>query len=68
MEGKLAAARAAIEKMLTLSNPLGLFSECVHIDTAGNSILLGNFPQGFSHLGLVNSVFKLDQARRAKEL
>jgi len=67
-EGKLAAARAAIEKMLTLRNPLGLFSECVHIDNDGNSVLLGNFPQGFSHLGLVNSVFKLDQARRRSEL
>lgn len=68
LEGKLPAARAAIEKMLSLRNPLGLYSECIHVDEAGNCILLGNFPQGFSHLGLVNSVFKLHQARKLSEV
>jgi GH15 family glucan-1,4-alpha-glucosidase len=68
LEGKLSAARAAIEKMLALRNPLGLYSECVHIDETGNSVLLGNFPQGFSHLGLVNSLFKLHQARKLSEV
>lgn len=68
MQGNLPEARAAIEKLLTMRNPLGLFSECVHIDEAGNPVLLGNFPQGFSHLGLVNSIFKLDEARRLSEI
>jgi len=68
LQEKLPDARAAIEKMLSLRNPLGLFSECVHIDDAGNSSLLGNFPQGFSHLGLVNSIFKLHHSRRLSEI
>lgn len=63
----LPAARAAIEQLIGMATPLGLYSECIDTENTKGHRFLGNFPQGFSHLGLVNSVFKLDQMRRATE-
>ncbi len=62
--GRLKEARAALEALLQVASPLRLFSEEVHPE---GFELLGNFPQGFSHLGLLNAVFRLDAARRARE-
>jgi len=64
LAGELKRARAALEALLERANPLGLFAEEVHPETGE---LLGNFPQGFSHLGLLNAVFRLDAARRRRE-
>ncbi len=50
-------ARAAFESLLRHSSPLGLFSEELH---PKNGSLLGNFPQGFSHLGLINAALKIE--------
>jgi len=50
-------AKTLFEKMLKLSNHLGLFSE--HIDVKTHQ-LLGNFPQGYSHLGLIQSALILN--------
>ena len=54
--GRLAEARLAFEKMLTYANHLGLYSE--QIGTSGE--LLGNFPQAFTHLALINAAITLD--------
>ena len=62
--GRLKEARAALEAVLEVAGPLGLFSEEVHPETHE---LLGNYPQGFSHLGLLNAVFRLDALRRKRE-
>jgi GH15 family glucan-1,4-alpha-glucosidase len=67
LQKKLPEARAALEQMIALATPLGLYSECLDTDASAAFRFLGNFPQGFSHLGLVNSIFKLDQMRRALE-
>ena len=60
--GRLDDARLAFEKMLTYANHLGLFSE--EIGTTGEQ--LGNFPQAFTHLALIDSALtlnaKLDKA------
>ena len=49
--GRLREARIVFEKMLTYGNHLGLFSE--EIGPTGEQ--LGNFPQAFSHLALINA-------------
>lgn len=54
--GFLDQARMVFEKMLTYGNHLGLCSEEVGI--TGEQ--LGNFPQAFSHLALINAAINLD--------
>jgi GH15 family glucan-1,4-alpha-glucosidase len=49
-------ARALFEKLIGISNDLGLLSE--EYDP-GEQRLLGNFPQAFTHVGLVNSAYNL---------
>jgi len=49
-------ARALFERLLGVSNDLGLLSE--EYDPAERR-LLGNFPQAFTHVGLVNSAYNL---------
>ena len=54
--GYLEQARMLFDKMLTYGNHLGLFSE--EIGVTGEQ--LGNFPQAFSHLALINAAMNLD--------
>ena len=49
--GRMREARIVFEKMHTYANHLGLFSE--EIGPTGEQ--LGNFPQAFSHLALINT-------------
>jgi GH15 family glucan-1,4-alpha-glucosidase len=58
--GRLDQARHTFEKMLTYANHLGLYSE--EIGASGEA--LGNFPQAFTHLGLIRAAVKLDRALR----
>jgi GH15 family glucan-1,4-alpha-glucosidase len=54
--GRIDDARLTLEKMFTYTNHLGLYSE--EIDATGEQI--GNFPQAFSHLALINAAINLD--------
>jgi GH15 family glucan-1,4-alpha-glucosidase len=54
--GRHDEAHALFERLLGVANDLGLFSE--EYDPAEQR-LLGNFPQAFTHLALVNSAFNL---------
>jgi GH15 family glucan-1,4-alpha-glucosidase len=56
--GRLAQARQAFEKMFTYANHLGLYSE--EIALTGEQI--GNFPQAFTHLSLIDAAVTLDAA------
>ena len=56
--GRLQEARLIFEKMHSYANHLGLYSE--QIGPAGEA--LGNFPQAFTHLGLISAAFNLDRA------
>lgn len=56
--GRLSEARIIFEKMLGYGNHLGLFSE----ETGRSGEALGNFPQAFTHLGLISAAFNLDRA------
>jgi pentatricopeptide repeat protein len=59
--GRLEDARLAFEKMLTYANHVGLFSE--EIALTGEQI--GNFPQAFTHLALIDAAIRLDEALNA---
>jgi GH15 family glucan-1,4-alpha-glucosidase len=54
--GRLEQARLTFEKMFTYSNHLGLYAE--EIGLTGEQ--LGNFPQAFTHLSLINAAINLD--------
>jgi GH15 family glucan-1,4-alpha-glucosidase len=55
--GQLDKARVTFEKMLTYANHLGLYSE--EIALTGEQI--GNFPQAFTHLAMVDAAITLDR-------
>jgi GH15 family glucan-1,4-alpha-glucosidase len=55
--GQLDKARFCFEKMLGYANHLGLFSEQLGFE--GEQ--LGNFPQAFTHLGLISAAINLDE-------
>jgi GH15 family glucan-1,4-alpha-glucosidase len=55
--GRIDKARVTFEKMLTYANHLGLYSE--EIGLTGEQI--GNFPQAFTHLALIDAAITLDR-------
>jgi GH15 family glucan-1,4-alpha-glucosidase len=62
LQGRLDEAEDLFERLLALRSDLGLFAE--EWDSATNR-QLGNFPQAFTHIALVNTAFNLD--RRAEK-
>jgi GH15 family glucan-1,4-alpha-glucosidase len=54
--GYIVEAQEAFEKMLSYSNHVGLFSEDIDPKTGAQ---LGNFPQTYSHVGIINSAFAI---------
>jgi GH15 family glucan-1,4-alpha-glucosidase len=58
--GRRDEARALFERLLAIRNDVGLLSE--QYDPRGKR-LLGNFPQAFSHVGLINTAHNLSQPR-----
>jgi len=56
--GRLDDARLTFEKMLTYANHVGLFSE----EMALTGEQIGNFPQAFTHLALIDAALTLDDA------
>ena len=61
LTGRLDDARALFERLLTLRNDVGLLAE--QYDTQARR-LVGNFPQAFSHIALVNTAHNLARARK----
>ncbi len=59
MQGRIDEARSLFERLLGYASHLGLFSE--EIDSRKN-IALGNFPQAFTHIALINSAYNLRKA------
>ena len=54
--GRYSEALALFERLLGICNDVGLLSEEYDVK---DRRLVGNFPQAFSHVGLVNSAFNL---------
>jgi GH15 family glucan-1,4-alpha-glucosidase len=63
--GELARARALCEKLLAHASPLALYAEQIDARTGRQ---LGNFPQAFTHLALINAVMHIIRAERQLEL
>jgi GH15 family glucan-1,4-alpha-glucosidase len=59
LQGRVAEARAWFERLLGLANDVGLLAE-EYDPRSGRQ--LGNFPQAFSHVALVNTAFNLTRA------
>jgi GH15 family glucan-1,4-alpha-glucosidase len=64
LQGRQAEARALFGKLLALRNDVGLLSE-EYDPRAGR--LVGNFPQAFSHLSLVNTALNLHDEEAAQQ-
>ena len=60
--GELDRARELCEKLLSFSSSLSLYAEELDAKTGRH---LGNFPQAFTHLALINAVMKLISAEEA---
>ncbi|MCU4973085.1 glycoside hydrolase family 15 protein [Halobacteria archaeon AArc-m2/3/4] len=59
LSGRVDEAEEIFTNVLEYATPLGLLSEMIDPDTGE---LLGNFPQAFSHIGLLNSALYLASA------
>jgi GH15 family glucan-1,4-alpha-glucosidase len=56
--GRRAEAEALMTKLMNVRNDLGLLAEQYHPE---RKCLLGNFPQAFSHVALVNTAMNLSK-------
>ena len=59
MQGRVVEARSLFERLLSYAGQLGLFSE--EIGSNGTKAL-GNYPQAFTHIALINSAHNLKKA------
>jgi GH15 family glucan-1,4-alpha-glucosidase len=58
--GELERAEELFDQLTGYANDLGLLAE--QIDTT-NREQLGNFPQAFSHIGLIGAAWEIDKAK-----
>jgi GH15 family glucan-1,4-alpha-glucosidase len=63
MMGEVDEAVALFRKLEQYANPLGLFSEDIDPDTGA---LLGNFPQAYTHVGLIHAAITIGEILDAK--
>jgi GH15 family glucan-1,4-alpha-glucosidase len=63
LSGRIKEAENILTNMVKFVSPTGLLSEEVDRDSGE---LLGNFPQAFSHIGLINSIIYLNKAKGKK--
>lgn len=62
LSGQTDRARTVFERALQHCNDVGLLAEEIDPGTGG---FLGNFPQAFSHIGLVNAAWAISQAEHS---
>ena len=63
--GEIARARDLCEKLLSFASPLQLYAEEIDAETGRH---LGNFPQAFTHLALINAVVHVIRAEQQLEM
>jgi len=61
--GTAEEARAVFERLCAYANDVGLLAEELDPETGG---ALGNFPQAFTHVGLINAALSLDRRLRGE--
>lgn len=64
LAGELERAEEIFAAVIAKTNDLGLLAE--EIDPSSGD-LIGNFPQAFSHVGLINAAWSIHQARQRQE-
>ena len=57
-------AIAVVERLIARANPVGLFSEDIDPVTGG---LLGNFPQAYTHVGLIHAATTIGELLEARD-
>ena len=62
LAGDVEAATASFERAVAAINDVGLLAEEVD---SGSGEMIGNFPQAFSHIGLVNAAWAITQAQQS---
>jgi len=63
LQGKADEARALFERVCSLANDVGLLAEQIDPRTREQ---LGNFPQAFTHVALINGAFHLQRTRSSR--
>ena len=63
--GEYQRARDLMERLLRVASPLGLYAEEFEVDRARH---LGNFPQAFSHLALIQAAGRIVLTEFREEL
>ena len=58
-QNRLAEAKLLFEHVLSFANDLGLFGEEIDPETGAAP---GNFPQAFTHVGLINAAIAIERA------
>ena len=63
--GEMQKAKEMLERLLKVASPLGLYAEEFDVVSARH---LGNFPQAFSHLALIEAAGRIILAERLEEM
>ncbi|HLY30824.1 MAG TPA: glycoside hydrolase family 15 protein [Ktedonobacterales bacterium] len=63
LQGRLSEARERFEQLLSYASPLGLYAEEIDPATGAH---LGNYPQAFTHIGLINAAINLQHAQEGR--
>jgi GH15 family glucan-1,4-alpha-glucosidase len=64
LAGEVEEAQTVFEAVLKRASPAGLLAEEIDPETGE---LLGNYPQGFTHIGLICAALSLNEALTGKE-
>jgi GH15 family glucan-1,4-alpha-glucosidase len=63
LAGEVDQARQTFERAVAYVNDVGLLAEEVDV---GGEEMIGNYPQAFSHIGLVNAAWAITEAEQAR--